>query len=88
MREDQFIVVNDLGEEILCNILFTHEAEDGRKFIVFEFTDTKEFSAAIYEEDPDKPGEGALIEIEDEADWEMLEEIMADYEQDEEDLHL
>ena len=38
MKEDQFVVINDLGEEIVCNILFTHESEDGRNFVVFELS--------------------------------------------------
>jgi len=88
MKEDQFVVVNDLGEEIVCNILFTHESEDGRNFVVFEFSDTHELSAAIYVEDPDNPGEGTLEDVTDEEDWEMLDELMAHYYEDEEELHL
>ncbi|MGI6781849.1 MAG: DUF1292 domain-containing protein [Acholeplasmataceae bacterium] len=88
MKEDQFVVVNDLGEEIVCNILFTHESEDGRNFVVFEFTDTNELSAAIYVEDPNNPGEGTLEDITDDEDWEMLDELMAHYYEDEETLHL
>ncbi|MGI6786958.1 MAG: hypothetical protein ACOX5X_00105 [Acholeplasmataceae bacterium] len=88
MKEDQFVVINDLGEEIVCNILFTHEAEDGRNFVVFEFTDTNELSAAIYVEDPNNPGEGTLEDITEEEDWDMLDELMAHYYEDEESLHL
>lgn len=88
MKEDQFVVVNDFGEEIVCNILFTHEAADGRNFVVFEFSDTHEISAALYIEDPDKPGEGILQDVENEEDWEMLEELMSHYEEDEENIHL
>lgn len=88
MKEDQFVVINDLGEEIVCNILFTHEAEDGRNFVVFEFTDTNELSAAIYVEDPNNPGEGTLEDITEEEDWDMLDELMAHHYEDEESLHL
>ena len=88
MKEDQFVVINDLGEEIVCNILFTHETEDGRNFVVFEFTDTDELSAAIYVEDPNKPGEGTLEDVTSDADWEMLDELVAHYYEDEEELHL
>lgn len=88
MKEDQFVVINDLGEEIVCNILFTHEADDGRKFVVFEFSDTHEVSAAIYTEDPNNPSEGILEDVVEDEDWEMLDELMSYYEDDEEHLHL
>ncbi|MGI6771336.1 MAG: DUF1292 domain-containing protein [Acholeplasmataceae bacterium] len=88
MKEDQFVVINDLGEEIVCNILFTHESEDGRNFVVFEFSDTHELSAAIYVEDPNNPGEGTLEDVTNDDDWEMLDELMAHYYEDEEELHL
>ncbi|HPX72239.1 MAG TPA: hypothetical protein PLP51_01120 [Acholeplasmataceae bacterium] len=88
MKEDQFVVINDLGEEIVCNILFTHESEDGRNFVVFEFSDTHELSAAIYVEDPNNPGEGTSEDVTNDDDWEMLDELMAHYYEDEEELHL
>lgn len=88
MREDQIILINDAGEEILCNILFTHEAEDGRNFVVFEFPDTKEVSACQYIEDSDHPGEGYLEEVESDEDWEMLEEVYSHYYEDETNANL
>ena len=88
MKEDQFVVINDAGEEIICNILFTHEATDGRNFVVFEFSDTHEISAALYIEDPNNPGAGTLEDVTRDEDWEMLEELMSYYDEDEESLHL
>ena len=88
IKEDQFVVINNAGEEVVCNILFTHETEDGRNFVVFEFTDTNEISAALYVEDENNKGEGILQDIESEEDWEMLEELLEHYEEDEENLNL
>lgn len=88
MRDDQITVTLDDGTEVVCNILFTHEGENGKNFVVFEFTDTFELSAAIYNENPDNPEEGTFEDIVDDADWELIEELLAHYYEDHDDPNL
>ena len=71
------VVTNDQGEEFVCDILFTHEHQ-GKNYVVFEFVDSKEISAAIYVPGKDE-GEGTFLDIETDEEWEMLDEVLADY---------
>jgi len=89
LREDQIVVTNEDGSEVVCNILFTHEV-DGKSYVVFEFADTEEISAAVYEAGEDEE-EGTFIDIETDEEWEMLDVLLQNYfdalddEEDEED---
>ncbi|MFU8792464.1 MAG: DUF1292 domain-containing protein [Acholeplasmataceae bacterium] len=77
LKEDQIVVTNEDGTEVVCNILFTHEAND-KSYVVFEFADSEEISAAVFE-----PGEtedeGTFVDIETDEEWEMLDEILQKY---------
>lgn len=89
LKDDQMVVTNANGDEAVCDILFTHEA-NGKNYVVFEFVDTHEVSAAIY-----TPGatddEGTFADIETDAEWDMLDKVLQAYydeldaEEDEED---
>jgi uncharacterized protein YrzB (UPF0473 family) len=89
LKDDQMVVTNQNGDEAVCDILFTHEA-NGKNYVVFEFVDSHEVSAAIY-----IPGEtdeeGTFQDIETEAEWDMLDQVLQAYydeldaEEDEED---
>jgi uncharacterized protein YrzB (UPF0473 family) len=77
LNENQMVVTNEQGEEAVCDILFTHEHE-GNNYVVFEFVETGEVSAARY-----VPGasddEGTFYDIETEAEWEMLDRVLQSY---------
>lgn len=88
LKDDQMVVTNANGDEAVCDILFTHEA-NGKSYVVFEFVDSHEVSAAIY-----IPGateeEGTFADIETDAEWDMLDQVLQAYydeldEEDEED---
>lgn len=76
MNENQITLVSDDGEEQLATILFTHEANEGN-YVVFELAETGDISAAKYIEGEN--GEGELIDIETEEEWEMLDELVDEY---------
>lgn len=77
LKEDQIVVTNEDGTEVVCNILFTHEAND-KHYVVFEFADSEEISAAIYEAGDDEE-EGTFLDIETDEEWEMLDELLQSY---------
>ena len=77
LQDNQMIVTDQDGNESVCEILFTHEHE-GKNYVVFEFVDTHEVSAARY-----VPGEsdheGAFEDIETEEEWDMLDKVLQSY---------
>ncbi len=77
LKDNQMIVTNAEGEESVCEILFTHE-HDGKNYVVFEFLDSHEVSAALY-----TPGEsedeGTFSDIETDEEWDMLDEVLQSY---------
>lgn len=85
LKEDQIVVTNEDGTEVVCNILFTHEAND-KSYVVFEFADSEEISAAVFEAG-ETEDEGTFVDIETDEEWEMLDEILQKFfdELDEED---
>lgn len=86
LKEDQIVVTNEDGTEVVCNILFTHEAND-KSYVVFEFADSEEISAAVFEAG-ETEDEGTFVDIETDEEWEMLDEILQKFfdEIDEEDV--
>ena len=77
LKEDQIVVTNEDGTETVCNILFTHEAND-KSYVVFEFVDSEEISAPIFEAD-DTEDEGTFLDVETDEEWEMLDELLQKY---------
>lgn len=73
MNENTITLIADDGTEELAEIIFTHEA-NGKNYIVFEFVESGDISAAIYEESAGD--EGRLIDIETEEEWMMLQELL------------
>ncbi|MDY0074331.1 MAG: DUF1292 domain-containing protein [Acholeplasmataceae bacterium] len=77
LKDNQMIVTNENGDEAICDILFTHEA-NGKHYVVFEFVDTHDVSAAIY-----LPGEsadeGTFADIETDEEWDMLDQVLQSY---------
>ena len=80
LKENQLVFVDEKGNEILCDIIFTYDSPEFKKSYVFfsptgsEDEDGKvEVGVASYE--PKENGIGDLSPIEDEAEWDMLAEV-------------
>lgn len=78
IKDNQMIVIGSNGDEVVCDILFTHEA-NGKNYVVFEFLDTHEVSAAIYVPSPGSDEEGTFEDVTTEQEWEMLDELLEEY---------
>lgn len=73
--DNKLTLIGDNGEETMCEILFTHEA-NGKKYVVFEILDTEEVTAAVYSPDNEDQSEGAFSDIETDEEWEMLDKLL------------
>jgi uncharacterized protein YrzB (UPF0473 family) len=77
MDENKLTIILD-GEEIMCDILFTHFSEQYEKnYVVFQFSDRDEISAAVFVETEN--GEGFFEDVQTEEEWEMLDELLENY---------
>ena len=79
---NRLTVVNEEGEEIECEILFTFDsAEYGKDYVVYMpldeayDNDEPEIHVAAYTTNEDGEG-GGLEPIEDDAEWDMIEEVV------------
>jgi len=77
LEENQMIVTNAEGEESVCEILFTHE-HNGKNYVVFEFLDSHEVSAAVYVVG-ETEDEGTFLDIETDEEWDMLDKVLQAY---------
>ena len=78
-------LIKDDGTEISCEIIFTYYSEEYKKnYVVFSVPEEEMLSAASYEIKEDGTN-GELVFIEDEKEWEMLEEVVGDYYENSED---
>ncbi|GKT03478.1 DUF1292 domain-containing protein [Furfurilactobacillus sp. WILCCON 0119] len=81
-NEQQITLVDDNGNETLYNVLFTFTSEDyGKSYILLypaSTADDEEVDIQAYGFDPEEDGstEGELSPIEDEAEWDMVEEML------------
>lgn len=79
LKDNVFTLVEEDGKEIDCKILFTCELDGyDHSYVVFEMLEKKEISAARYIEKAE--GSGEILDIEDEKEWDQLEEILEQYE--------
>ena len=86
LKENQLTVIDENGNETLCQILFTFQSEvTGKKFVIFyplaayeDDDDQIELSAAMYVEGED--GNGELHEITEDSDWDEVENAIGEYE--------
>lgn len=81
MDANKIQVVDDQGNEIEFEVLFTFDNEDnGKKYVLYYDPNQEETNvfASIYDE------EGKLFEIEDPKEWEMIEEVFQSFVADQE----
>lgn len=76
MKENQITFISADGKEELANILFTHE-KWGNTYVVFEFVESLQISAAMYVETSD--GQGEIVDIQSDKEWEILDELLEQY---------
>lgn len=76
MLENQLTLVSEDGKEELAEILFTYEKDDV-KYVVFELVESLEISAARFLESDE--GEGRILDIETDEEWEMLDKLLEQY---------
>ena len=75
MDDNKLTLVGEDGNETVCEIILTHE-QDGKKYVIFEFMDSNEISAAIYVPEGKDESEGTFLDIETDEEWEMLESVL------------
>ncbi|MCP8967265.1 DUF1292 domain-containing protein [Ectobacillus ponti] len=92
MEENQITIVDEEGNEVLCDIVFTFENDQfGQKlYVVFspigEVDEDGEriYDAAIVVEGEGDDEGGSLLPIENEEEWEMVQEVFGAFLEDEE----
>ncbi len=79
MDTEKLVVIDDAGNEIEMDILFTFEGEGEKSYVLYVNPLEEEGSvyASIYTQ------EGELFPVEDEKEWEMIEEVFATFMSDE-----
>ena len=75
MDSDTLYITTDQGEEKEMKILFTFDSEQyGKSYVLFHHDDDDaEIFCMSYDED------GNLMAVEDEEEWEMIEEVLEGY---------
>jgi uncharacterized protein YrzB (UPF0473 family) len=91
--ENQITIVDQDGNEQLCEVLFTFESEDfGKSYVLFQqvgeqdVDDEEGPEIHAYAFSPtDDGGDGELIPIETEEEWDMVEEMLNTFYEEQED---
>lgn len=85
-NERRLTFIDEEGNEILCEILFTFESKEFNKnYVLFypvngaEDEDDIEVMAASYL--PGEEGNGELFPIETDEEWEMIEDVLEQFEE-------
>jgi len=96
LEENHLTVIDENGQEILCEILFTFDSEEyGKDYVVYsplaaEFEDEdglRDVHVSSYM--PAEDGEGGSLEpIEDEQEWAMVEEVVNTFLEDEDEMEV
>ncbi|NLK12823.1 MAG: DUF1292 domain-containing protein [Candidatus Phytoplasma sp.] len=76
MNEEKLVIIKD-NEESLATILFTYKKGE-KNYVVFEFDETEEISAAVFQSLEDET-EGILSDIETDEEWDMIDEVLQQY---------
>ena len=87
LKENQLTYVDDKGNEILCDILFTFENNEFNKnYVLFYPTGSLEEEIQVYAAsyEPLEGEIGELNEITTDEEWKMIEEVLAAFENDNE----
>ena len=79
IKDNQIVITDDDGKELVMEILFTYENEERNKKYVFFYdpSDEDNVLAMSYDEET-----GELFEIEDDEEYEEVEEVFNAYNED------
>jgi uncharacterized protein YrzB (UPF0473 family) len=86
IKEDTLILTDELGNELVARIILTFDSEEFNKsYVVYQFEDDEdgEYHAASF--DPEDGDEGQLGQIESDEEWDLVEEVLESFLEDEED---
>ncbi|WP_391202060.1 DUF1292 domain-containing protein [Psychrobacillus sp. L4] len=90
--QENITVVDENGNEQLCNVLFTFESEEfGKSYVLYypigaEEDENEEIEIHASSFSPNENGEdGELLPIETDPEWEMIEEMLNTFLDEEED---
>ena len=81
---EKLIVTDEEGNEIECEIIMTFESEEfGKSYVVYQILNDEsgEYYAASY--NPEDDDEGKLFPVETEAEWDLVEEVLESFLEDE-----
>ena len=85
MEEDILYVTDENGEELECAIIMTFESEEFEKnYVVYQIKgdESGEYFAASF--NPEDGDEGQLYQIETDEEWDLVEEVLENFLEDEE----
>jgi len=80
LKENKFTVIDDKGNEIVCDVLFTFDSDETNKSYIVYTDNTKDENnnikvyASIY--DPNNPN-SKLGEINSDKEWKIIENILS-----------
>ncbi len=81
MEDNKMIIVNENGDEVSVTILFTTSLEGYESdYVVFSEDDTGVISAARYI--PTNDTEGEFLPIESDDEWDKLQKLLDNYDED------
>jgi uncharacterized protein YrzB (UPF0473 family) len=83
--DEILIVTNEQGKELECIIIMTFESEEFEKsYVVYQLKDDEsgEYFAASF--NPEDGEEGQLLPIETDEEWDLVEEVLENFLEDEE----
>ncbi|WP_419959085.1 DUF1292 domain-containing protein [Psychrobacillus sp. BM2] len=93
--QENITIVDENGNEQLCNVLFTFESDEyGKSYVLYypigaEEDENEEIEIHASSFTPNEDGEdGELLPVESDAEWDMIEEMLStflDEQEDEED---
>ena len=81
-----FTVTDETGKEIQCEIVMTFDSDEFNKsYVVYQIVDdeTGEYYAASF--NPEDGDEGKLQAVETDKEWDLIEEVLESFLEDEED---
>lgn len=87
IKEDTIILTDELGNELTARIILSFESDEFNKsYVVYQMIDgddDEEYHAASF--NPDDGEEGELGQIETDEEWDLIEEVLESFLEDEED---
>lgn len=89
IKDNQLVFVDENGNEILCDIIFTYDSEEFNKSYVFfapvgSADEDGKVEVGVASYTPTADGNGELHHVESEEEWEMLAEVFESFAEEDE----